>query len=588
MRAIFRARVLHATVTFRGEHTVKHPYLAPRRGSSNYYFRRKIPLELQSLLQRKDFWLSLETPSKEVAIARLLLAALEFERLIAPARAAVDTAAATSETWLPHGLRPAVDDEPHPYHPTAQPPGTTRLDAIHIPRLVERYKSIALSSDDAYRPVLLREEPAREPDGSLYDDEAHKNLLQEARRQLRRSRAAEDFSDVRESVEEHLTWERAWLPAASTEFVTLLKAIADAQLAVVEEELRRIEGEVSETPELIPLVDGDDTREAALECWKAERMPSPKTVNDSARQVQRFKSHVGNLPLSVLTPDHVERFKTLCLEKDDVEHGRVNTILSLLSPLVTLAMRRKLTKLASNPFSGMKYSAKVVDLNRQTVRTAFTTDQLNQVFACPVYTQGHRPGKGGVEAAYWLPLLGPHTGARVEDLCRLTVADMVQREGAWCFHLHDSKRESRTGNRAVMRHVPVHRNLLRLGWLDYVESRRPAGGSAWLFPDLSTNQYKKRGAVFSNWFNAYLRSPIGITDRALVYHSFRHTFQTFGELAGISGHVIDELIGHAPDSRYGRKEGGFKRLPFALLIQAMEKLDFPGLELGHLPYAGRA
>jgi len=52
MRAIFRVRVLHATVTFRGEHTVKHPYLAPpRRGSSNYYFRRKIPLELQSLLQ---------------------------------------------------------------------------------------------------------------------------------------------------------------------------------------------------------------------------------------------------------------------------------------------------------------------------------------------------------------------------------------------------------------------------------------------------------------------------------------------------------------------------------------------------------
>ncbi|WP_157653431.1 site-specific integrase [Burkholderia ubonensis] len=566
---------------------MKHPYLTTRAGSTHYYFRRKVPLKLRATLDKTEIWLSLETPSKEVAITRLPLAALEYERLVAPARAAVDTAPATGENWLPHGLRPADDNAPHPYHPTVQPPGTTRLGAVHIPRLVERYKSIAFLSDDAYRPVLLREKPAVEPDESLYDDEAHRNLLQEARRQLRRARAAEDFSDVREAVEEDLTWERAWLPAASTEFVALLKAIADAQLAVVEEELQRLKGEGSETPELIPLVDENDTWEATLKCWKAERMPSPKTVNDVTTPIQRFKSHVGDLPLSVLTPDHVERFKTLCLEKDEVEHGRVNTILSLLSPLITLAIRRKLTKLSSHPFSGMRYPAKVVELNRKTVRTAFTLDQLYRVFSCPVYTLGHRPDKGGGEAAYWLPLLGPHTGARVEDLCRLKVADVVQREGVWCLHLHNSKREARTGNRTVMRHVPVHRNLLRLGWLGYVESRRSASGSAWLFPDLSTNQYGKRGAVFSNWFNAYLRSPIGITDPALVYHSFRHTFQTFGELAGISEQVIDELIGHAPDSRYGKKEGGLKRLPFTLLIEAMEKLDFPGLELGHLPYTAR-
>lgn len=104
----------------------------------------------------------------------------------------------------------------------------------------------------------------------------------------------------------------------------------------------------------------------------------------------------------------------------------------------------------------------------------------------------------------WMPLPGLHTGARVEDLRRLTSADVVQLDGVWCFHLHE--RESRTGYRTVMRHVPVRCNLLRLGWLVYVESRRAAGGSAWLFPDLSTNQYEKRGAVFSNRFNAYAAS----------------------------------------------------------------------------------
>lgn len=567
---------------------MKHPYLTPRHNSSNYYYRRKVPLELQSLLSRKEVWLSLETPCKEAAISRLPTAALEYERLIAEARQAAGVAEVAKDAWLPHGARTVSEAELPTYHPTVQPLGTTRLAAVQFPRLVERYTANALANDDEARPTYF--EPPH-PDASHvddYNDEAHRILLLEARRQLRRARAAEDFSSVRECVEDHLMWERAWLPAASDEFVSLLKAMADAQLAVIEEELRRIDGEVGETPELIPLVDENDTWEAALECWKKERMPAPKTVNDVMSQIRRFKSHVGDLPLSALTPDHIEQFKALCLEEDDVEHGRVNTILSLLSPLIRLAMHKKLTKLATNPFSGMKFDAKVVEANRKTVRTAFAIDQLNQVFASPVCTRGHRPDKGGGDATYWVPLVGLHTGARVEDVCRLTVADVVQRDGVWCCYLHDTKRESRTRRRNVMRHVPVHRNLLRLGWLDYVESRRPAGGSAWLFPDLSTNQYDKRGAVFSNWFNAYLRSPVGIHDPALVYHSFRHTFQTFGELAGISGQVIDELIGHAPDSRYGWKERGEKRLPFELLVQAMERLDFPGLELGHLPYAGRA
>lgn len=564
---------------------MRHPYLTTRSGSSHFYFRRKIPLDLQPLLERKEFWRSLETPCRQTAVTRLPTAALEYEQLLAPARAAAN--ASPGADWLPRSMRAAGRNEPAAYHPTIQPPGTMRLAAMQIPRLVERYKANALINDDETRPTYFEPPHPNASHVDEYDDEAHRILLLEARRQLRRARAAEDFSSVRECVEDHLMWERAWLPAASGEFLSLLKAMADAQLAVVEEELRRIDGEVGETPELLALVDENDTWEAALECWKKERMPASKTINDVMRQIERFKSHVGDLPLSALTPDDVERFKALCLEKDDVEHGRVNTILSLLSPLIRLAMHKRLTNLAVNPFIDAHYPAKVVELNRKTVRTAFTVEQLNEVFASPVYTRGHRPGKGGDDAAFWVPLLGPHTGARVEDLCRLTVADIVQRDGVWCFHLHDSKRESRTGNRTVMRHVPVHRNLLRLGWLDYVESRRPAGGSAWLFPDLSTNQYGKRGAVFSNWFNEYLRSPIGVTDPALVYHSFRHTFQTFGELAGISGQVIDELIGHAPDSRYGRKEGGFKRLPFALLVEAIAKLDFPGLELGHLPYAGR-
>ncbi|WP_186100900.1 DUF6538 domain-containing protein [Burkholderia gladioli] len=178
---------------------MKHPYLTTRADSTHYYFRRKVPLELRAQLQKTEIWVSLETPCRTEAITRLPMAALEYERLVAPARAA----AMAADAWLPHGMR-AVDDEPHPYHPTVQPPGTTRFHALHVPRLVERYTVNALANDDETRPTYFKKKSdeieAEGKDKDDYDDEAHKNLLQDARKQLRRARASDDFSNVREAV----------------------------------------------------------------------------------------------------------------------------------------------------------------------------------------------------------------------------------------------------------------------------------------------------------------------------------------------------------------------------------------------------
>lgn len=565
---------------------MKHPYLTVRPGSSHYYFRRKIPLDLQPVLRRKDFWLSLETPCKETAIARLPTAALEYERLLAPVRARAEAAAATADPWLPRGVRADDSGEPAPYHPAIQPRGTTRLAATQIPRLVERFKANALANDDDSRPTCFA--PAH-PDAGHddgYDDEAHRDLLLVARAQLRRARASDNFSGIQESVEEHLAWERVWLPAASDEFAALLRAMAEAQLAVVEEELRRLDGEIAVTPEVPPLVDPDDTWEAAVAQWVEDAAPQPKTASEVRSQVARFERLVGVMPLSALTSEHVAQFKSACLAQESVSKSRVNTIISLLSAVINVAIDSGLTTLTANPFARAKFSRKAVrrDADPDSLRDAYTTDELNRLYASRVFVSGHRPGKGARAAAFWLPLLGPHTGARLEDLCRLRTRDVVQRAGVWCLHLHDTKREHRTGEAGIMRHVPIHQTLIKLGWLDYVESQDRSGR---LFPDLKPNQYEQLSAIWSTWFNEYLDAE-GLDDPRLDFHSFRHTFKSFGQLSGIDNAVIEELIGHAPDSLYGRNEAGEKRLPFELLVDAMNRLEFPGLELGHLPYAGRA
>src|ERR1700680_1767787 len=205
---------------FCGEHPMKHPYLTPRAGSTNYYFRRKVPRELRAVLQKTEIWLSLETPSRTEAVTRLPAAATQYQHIIAAAQAQAHVTAPGNESSLPRGLR-MTDGELHPYHPSVQPPGWTRLEAVLFPRVVTRYKANALANDDEYRPALFTD---AHPDAidDAYDDEVHRTLLLDARRQLGRARAAEDFAHIRECVEQHLEWERAWLPADSAEFDELL------------------------------------------------------------------------------------------------------------------------------------------------------------------------------------------------------------------------------------------------------------------------------------------------------------------------------------------------------------------------------
>jgi integrase len=350
--------------------------------------------------------------------------------------------------------------------------------------------------------------------------------------------------------------------------------------AVLDGDSRRTRRQGSATRPALPTRgDPDDSWEAALALWRAERTPARKTANEVARQITRFQSVVGPLPLSHLSAAHIEQFKAHC-QQAGLSLSRINTILSLLSRLVRLAMQKGLTALAKSPFAGAKYGAKAVHKTAATVRDAFTAAELNALFGSPVYLQGHRPAKGGGEAAYWIPLLGLFTGARLEDLCRIDIADVVRREGAWCTRLHDTKREHRLGRPSLLRYVPLHAGLRRCGFLSFVATARAARGAGPLFPDLHTNQYGQRSAAFSSWFNPYL-DTIGLADPRMVFHSLRHTFKALGELAG-SDAALEELMGHASDDRYGRREDGERRLPFARLVAAMARLRFPGLQIGHL------
>ena len=214
-------------------------------------------------------------------------------------------------------------------------------------------------------------------------------------------------------------------------------------------------------------------------------------------------------------------------------------------------------------------------------RDAFNIAELNTLFASPVFTKGERPKPGRGEAAFWMPLLALFTGARRGELAALTVKDVREVDGVFAFTFVEEKAVGKTlKTRASARTVPVHPQLIKLGWLKYVEAaRRARGDRAWIFPTIAPSQPGALSA-WTKWFNRLLRS-LGVEDRRKVFHSFRHSFKDALRAARVPEDLNDALTGHSIASvgrGYGAKDI-LRRFGMPALNDAITRMTYNGLML---------
>jgi integrase len=92
------------------------------------------------------------------------------------------------------------------------------------------------------------------------------------------------------------------------------------------------------------------------------------------------------------------------------------------------------------------------------------------------------------------------------------------------------------------RRVPIHPELVRLGFLNYVDERKRAVDER-LFPDLKQDRFGKWTQNWSKWWGRYARDQAKIDDPRKVFHSFRHTFKHACRASGIPEDIHDALTG---------------------------------------------
>lgn len=234
----------------------------------------------------------------------------------------------------------------------------------------------------------------------------------------------------------------------------------------------------------------------------------------------------------------------------------------------------------SNPFARMLLEQEEPD------REPWEIEELTRLFSSAVFTNRSRPNGGKGEAAFWLPLLGLFTGARLGELAPLTVSDFRTDEATgiqYVLIIDDEDLGARVKTSSSRRTIPVHPELLRLGIMDLVRERMQEGDRARLFPLLRKGPKGGYGEVWSKWFGRYIRR-VGLNNKSRVFHSFRHGFKDALRAAGVSEDLNDALTGHSGGGvgrRYGAKEMT-RRFGLTRLNDAVAAVRYPGLDLSHL------
>lgn len=305
------------------------------------------------------------------------------------------------------------------------------------------------------------------------------------------------------------------------------------------------------------------------ELWIKSSPKSADSVASCARALKLFEEHMGNRPLDQLTRAHGDWFRAKLRElptTSKTARDRFNWIKSLLN-----YASQDLELIPKNPWMGLEIKS------RTTVkRQPWTTEHLDTLLGHEIWQRGALPKdpKAGGLAAYWVPLLGLYTGARCSEICQLMVRDIDTKAAIPTIRITDEGEDQNVKSQAGHRTIPIHSELIRLGFLQYVKSVE--GTQLW--PNLPQRKGKP-GGYFSQWFGT-LRKSLGIP-RSIDFHSFRHTVRSNLSAAGVPETVVDRLLGHESQGSVGARV--YTHIDLATMKQAIELLKGTNLTVLSVP-----
>jgi integrase len=569
-------------------------HLVERNGS--FYFRRRVPLHLVPRIGKPFVQYSLGTNDKKEAIKRREVEDLKwsarFEDL------ASDPGASKSEpdSLPPSNARPPSDES------------ALRLVYDYVQRMDERSRKRHLedgpATEEERRETRMNVEVDMQHMRSLDDPDAQASIQHIGRKILRSAELPSDdpsalstpFLDlVRRAVLElqRRTLARLDDNYGSPYFDELFNPAKQPSLNVRElaEQLLADKREEAELNGLAPKsIDKQRSSLALVVEILGEETPVSAIGYDQCKNVQKS--------LAKLPPNRNKTFKDLTIAQT-IERARVEGIppMSPLTQQPYLAALKDLLDLALNKgFIAHNHAQSLKPLKRDGVaagdkRAPFTLQQIKTFFESDFYQNCARGGPKPYKLAvrdwqFWMPLLCLFMGLRPNEVCQLHKGDV--RATAAGVHYVDvvvSAEDSDPATQSLKtlktatsrRRVPIHPELLAIGFLDFVAGK--AGAEALLFsvkPDKYGNHARY---ALKRFADAYLSAAIELKpDQA--FYSFRHAFRDALRRSKAPPEIL-RAFGGWSEGKVVSDDYGDKYDP-DLTVDHMKMVGFPGLDLSHI------
>lgn len=207
--------------------------------------------------------------------------------------------------------------------------------------------------------------------------------------------------------------------------------------------------------------------------------------------------------------------------------------------------------------------------NTEQSRDDFTDEQINRMKEEAIH---NRNGLIRKDYQKWGILIAIYTGARLNEIAQLTVDDVKQIDGIWCFSFNDEEGKT-LKNPYSKRNVPIHSCLIECGILKLVDDVRRSGKTRLLYELSRADARNGYGRNLSRWFNERFLVKLDIKTDRLVFHSFRHTVIARLLQAGVDDPIVKTICGHSKGKDVTQRvyAKGYKA---SQLQQAIEKLSF--------------
>lgn len=591
-----------------------------RREGGTYYARIYFPADLKDHFQIEDKKVSLRTKDETIAKRRLYPELQKWEAIFQKIRSRRDVTTDDKAIAVWQHYEATL----HEYEQKQRAMPTPEQIDSERERVYRRIDMGEITSDDFVG--MINSYTDYELLVRARTDDA--NLRTRRLNVLKTALSSGNSKPTAAAVGDFIARNRILVDVGSDEYRELCNLLIRAEIEALRRTIERDVGDFTGLPK-DPIVRpaAATVREVAapgetiLELFEVYARENPKsitadTINQARRDIGTFVQHVGTTcPASGIDKKAVREWKALLMlypvKATETKVFRGMGIAQIVhhnktvgKPVLTSrTVNRYLSSLGAfcnwlvshgyidnNPTEGMSLAK-----DKRKKVFPFTTDQMNTLFRSPLFTgcqsdeaprYWNMPGTVRIrDHRYWVPLIMLFSGARPAEIAQLAVTDVRQDRENWIMDItettddeEDIKSVKTDGSRRM---VPIHQELVKLGFLDYLAETTKAG-HARLFPLAVRNSRGQMIADFSREFGRYLDKIDLKKGRGTCLYSFRHGAFDALRRAGYLDEQFNFIFGHVSGNRVTRGYGVLTQGVLEQRVRLVNAISYPGLELNHL------